>query len=843
MNYQGIEGRIKIDSDGTPYVFTKDGDVVYIEGGLSGQTPQQLGLQPLADDVVNEADIETVLQDENAPLDQGQLEYNFDNNQLTLYGRPFTYDGVETNAKGQTTALRLIDQNGKTKFIRNEDVILEFEIQKEIYEKQPTAESIQQAATELQVKPAERGQQSSEPVQQTGSVENIEGNKIGEPVILPTNEKAPLADQAQQNLAPAISPTLEAAGTSTETGKSGGPVVEVAGDQVVDGGQEVVGEVKPVYPIEEKGKWYGEEDYKNKGGELVEMTPDEFLSKAKPLEIDDAARDNIDDLKEHIKSGRKLDPLTLYSTDKSNVRNSDGRHRAIAAKELGISTVPVVDYTKAEQAKPAPSQKTVKSSEEASTGENDQSIEKKSKESDNKVNSQNESGTKQPVAGNRLFNRPIEIAKEIADRYFKAAFGTKRPNFEGTRKLDKERAKRIADAYAAMKHDPNNPEVKAAYEAMVKETIDQYKAILAEGYFIEINNEEAYANSEEMIEDLRNNKRMKIFSTESGYGDSPITDQQRKENPLLRDSGFKDKNGIPLLNNDVFRAVHDFFGHAELGNSFGALGEENAWNVHSRMYSPLARKAVTTETRGQNSYVNFSGVNQEAQKLLDEAAKLRSEGKFEEALKITESIYEKLKFADQKIGLLPEEFNNYDGESNLFATFDTKGEDARKLKPQTNSIAGYEFTNSPSLTEQDGLKVEKLSKTDANIIATQIFVSDANKSTQEGVTNEGGGWYSFDTDTFGGKTLYNKETGEAVELSHKKGGRMGVVVSDFVSNNSRDVTNPFSVFETAGEEGRKARAKLKESVGNDMFNQIQKAQKNAEKILRSMPDVFKIICP
>jgi hypothetical protein len=99
------------------------------------------------------------------------------------------------------------------------------------------------------------------------------------------------------------------------------------------------------YPIEEKGKWYGEEDYKSKGGELVEMSPDEFLSKVKYLDIDEEARDNINDLKEHIKSGKKLDPLTIYSADKSNVRNSDGRHRAIAAKELGIDKVPVIDYT------------------------------------------------------------------------------------------------------------------------------------------------------------------------------------------------------------------------------------------------------------------------------------------------------------------------------------------------------------------------------------------------------------------------------------------------------------------------------------------------------------------
>ena len=267
---------------------------------------------------------------------------------------------------------------------------------------------------------------------------------------------------------------------------------------------------------------------------------------------------------------------------------------------------------------------------------------------------------KQPAAGNRLFNQPIKEVAEIANRYYQRAFGTKRPNFKGTRKLDKERAKRISDAFDAMKHSPNDPDVREAYNAMAKETIEQYKEFLDAGYVVEINNQEPYANSQEMIDDLRNNKRIKIFSTESGFGDTPITEKQRKENPLLGTTEFTDVNGQPMLVNDLFRAVHDFFGHAELGNSFGAKGEENAWNVHARMFSPLARRAMTTETRGQNSYVNFSGVNNEADKVREESRKLREEGKLEEALKLTDEIYQKTSFADQKVGLLPEEFSEID---------------------------------------------------------------------------------------------------------------------------------------------------------------------------------------
>lgn len=199
VNYQGIQGRIKIDSDGAPYVFTKDGDVVYIEGGLSGQTPQQLGVQPLADDVINEADVEAVLQDDNAPLDQNQLEYDFDNNTVTLYGKPFTYEGVETNSKGQTTALRLRDANGKVKFVRNEDTILEFEIQKELYEKSRTnkpitVESATAAADQLQVVPVARIEQVPQQVQQERPVGDIEGDEVVS--AAPVEEAAPEAPAA-----------------------------------------------------------------------------------------------------------------------------------------------------------------------------------------------------------------------------------------------------------------------------------------------------------------------------------------------------------------------------------------------------------------------------------------------------------------------------------------------------------------------------------------------------------------------------------------------------------------------------------------------------------------------
>lgn len=91
------------------------------------------------------------------------------------------------------------------------------------------------------------------------------------------------------------------------------------------------------YPVAPRSEWYGDANFETTGGQMVTMSPDEFLAKARPMAVDDVARENIDDLKNHIQSGRTLDPLAIYKNGLE-----DGRHRAHAAKELGISSVPVL---------------------------------------------------------------------------------------------------------------------------------------------------------------------------------------------------------------------------------------------------------------------------------------------------------------------------------------------------------------------------------------------------------------------------------------------------------------------------------------------------------------------
>ena len=197
-------------------------------------------------------------------------------------------------------------------------------------------------------------------------------------------------------------------------------------------------------------------------------------------------------------------------------------------------------------------------------------------------------------------------------------------------KVDGERATRITRQYARMIHDPKAPDVKASYGAMIAETLAQYEAILETGLVVEFNDgEDPYGNPRNAILDVVNNNHLYVFSTKDGFGSDDTFDPVG--NPMLAETKY-DFAGKPALVNDIFRVVHDYFGHIKEGVGFRAGGEENAWRSHAAMYSDLARRAMTTETRGQNSWVNFGPHS---------VANATASG--------ADTVY-----ADQKIGLLPE---------------------------------------------------------------------------------------------------------------------------------------------------------------------------------------------
>lgn len=205
--------------------------------------------------------------------------------------------------------------------------------------------------------------------------------------------------------------------------------------------------------------------------------------------------------------------------------------------------------------------------------------------------------------------------------------------------VDEDRARRIAQAYEQMQHAPRDPAVREAYANLIRQTRAQYDALVADGYsftFFDSASDPYAGNPWNAMRDLRENQRMAVYGTYDGYGTAGVTKAAIDNNPMLADTGLRwpDQAGVMrrVLANDLFRAVHDAFGHGIEGAGFRAQGEENAWQAHARLFTGSAVGAITTETRGQNSWLNYGPYGE----------------------KNRTAAVEDTVFADQKTGLLPE---------------------------------------------------------------------------------------------------------------------------------------------------------------------------------------------
>ena len=146
---------------------------------------------------------------------------------------------------------------------------------------------------------------------------------------------------------------------------------------------------------------------------------------------------------------------------------------------------------------------------------------------------------------------PNGDVQKLAESYTASAGIDKTPH-EGLDSIDPEQAKKVADAYEAMEHNPDDPKTKAAYDALIRETKAQWDAAKAAGYKLEPWTEpgQPYANSRDMAEDVRNNKHLYYFTG----GEVP------ENHPL---AGVDPATGETY--NNIFHAVHGLFGHAKNG--------------------------------------------------------------------------------------------------------------------------------------------------------------------------------------------------------------------------------------------------------------------------------------
>jgi hypothetical protein len=281
-----------------------------------------------------------------------------------------------------------------------------------------------------------------------------------------------------------------------------------------------------------------------------------------------------------------------------------------------------------------------------------------------------------------------ELIRNVAKDYAKNA-GLKSevvPQVE----VNPKRAKAIAEAFDKMPHNPEDLKVKSAYSSLIKETMDQFNSIMKTGLKITPIKEgvqNPYKDSKAMIQDVKENGHLYYYPTEQGFG----TSNKVTDNPLLQETSAK-VNGKPLLANDVFRIVHDYFGHVKEGTSFGPKGEENAWRQHMPMYTQEAQNALTTETRGQNSWVNYGPKGE-----------------------LNRSNPANTQYADQKTGILPEWAKDMYGKTPIIKENNMASEDDKKEKTKKQP-SNLELQKLGMLLKQHGKAAMDQLQTETNRI-------------------------------------------------------------------------------------------------------------------------------
>lgn len=230
-----------------------------------------------------------------------------------------------------------------------------------------------------------------------------------------------------------------------------------------------------------------------------------------------------------------------------------------------------------------------------------------------------------------------------------------------------------------------NELIPASYEQLAKENAQQLDRMINQGMNLSYHKGDLnYTGSPQMLEDALINKHLYTYA-----GGEPH-EILNKIDPYTG-----------LNQNQVFRAVHDYYGHGPTGASFGPRGEELAYGSHSQLYSPLAKMAAATETRGQNSFVNYSGVNAELQKQMNDLriereSIARSGGDPTPYDAKLAELGGQIEYAQQKAFLLPPEMIDpmYQGGMPEY------------MKPfiqpnNPSALTGYHYSNRPDLLQTD----------------------------------------------------------------------------------------------------------------------------------------------
>ncbi|WP_228818768.1 crotonobetainyl-CoA--carnitine CoA-transferase [Nocardia transvalensis] len=167
---------------------------------------------------------------------------------------------------------------------------------------------------------------------------------------------------------------------------------------------------------------------------------------------------------------------------------------------------------------------------------------------------------------------------------------------------DEDYCRRVAAFFEQAPLLDYSPSLAELYDRFAWENLQQYRVVLDAGITVRpwLARGQPYRRSDELRASVRATGVLYVYPTSSGHGPGP----PRGFHPMRKPSGVV-ADGVELCHNDVFRVVHDVFGHIVSGSGFSPRGEFKAAFCHMGMYSDDVHPVLFTEHIAQICWYFF----------------------------------------------------------------------------------------------------------------------------------------------------------------------------------------------------------------------------------------------
>lgn len=171
-----------------------------------------------------------------------------------------------------------------------------------------------------------------------------------------------------------------------------------------------------------------------------------------------------------------------------------------------------------------------------------------------------------------------------------------------TLRFDQNYCRRVADYFERAPLFDLDADLSLGYEAFKRENLRHYRLVRDAGITVRpwLSPGQPYGSSEELRSAVRSAGTLHVYLTSAGHGPGKV----RRDHPMLAPSGITE-DGVPFCHNDVFRVVHDVFGHVMSGTGFSPGDELRASFCHMAMYPEAAQPVLFTEQVAQICWFFF----------------------------------------------------------------------------------------------------------------------------------------------------------------------------------------------------------------------------------------------